>query len=152
MEFFEIPDRARKNRAWRNAVAVATLVFNLFSLPANARPAIEVLQDTTRCVATYDAAHKAAELSGQKRTVERFAREQKTWRRLLAALAQLIMISRDLSVVPEIRDSLATLYKEQFNKIIRSVATNDGAILARMHDRCGKLTVEVRSALTPPAD
>ena len=128
------------------------LIFNSLTLPVHARPAIEVLQDTTRCVATYDAAHKAAELSGQKRTVERFAREQRTWRTLLTALAQLIMISRDLSVVPEIRDSLATVYKEQFNQIIRSVATNDGAILARMHDRCGKLTAEVRSALTPPAD
>ena len=132
-------------------MAVAALAFNFFSLPAaEARPAIEVLEDTTRCVATYDAARKAAELSGHKATVEQFAIEQLNWLTLLAALAQLTRSSRDLSIVPEIRRTMDKVYEEQFTLIIRSVTTNDRMILPRMHDRCKKLAEEVRKAITPP--
>lgn len=149
---FEIPEWAGKNRVWRNAIAFTALAFSSFSLPADARPAIEVLQDTTRCVATYDAARNAAELSGHQSTVERFATEQSNWRTLLAALAQLIMASRDLSVIPDIRQSMTKAYEEQFNLVIRSVATNDGVILPRMHDQCRKLADEVRNAITRPGN
>jgi hypothetical protein len=146
----EMPECTRKNRVWRTVVAAATLVFSSFSLPAGARPAIEVLQDTTRCVATYDAARKAAELSGHKPTVEQFAAEQHNWLTLLAALTQLLRSSRDLTVVPDIRRTMDKVYEEQFTLIIRSVTTNDRMILPRMHDRCKKLAEEIRKAIARP--
>ena len=151
VEFLEITGGAQKNSFWRSVLAAA-MAFSLCSLPAEARPAIEVLNDTARCAATYDAARKAAELSGHKPTVERLAIEQDNWRTLLATLAQLIRINGDLGVVSDIRRNMTQVYEEQFKLIMRSVATNDRLVLPRMHDRCKKLADEIQNALDPPGN
>ena len=77
VKFLKIPDRDRKNIIGATTMAAAMFSFSLLSIPVDARPAIEVLHDTTRCVAAYDAAHKAAELTGNNSTAVRFASERK---------------------------------------------------------------------------
>jgi hypothetical protein len=77
VKFLKIPDRDRENIIGATTMAAAMFSFSLLSIPVDARPAIEVLHDTTRCVAAYDAAHKAAELTGNNSTAVRFASERK---------------------------------------------------------------------------
>ena len=103
-------------------MAAAMFSFSLLSIPVDARPAIEVLHDTTRCVAAYDAAHKAAELTGNNSTAVRFASERKKWRVFLEALARLASLNREsiknLGVIQDLRDSMASVYEEQFDQVI----------------------------------
>ncbi|MFP6754770.1 MAG: hypothetical protein VCB60_03505, partial [Alphaproteobacteria bacterium] len=58
-------------------MAAAMFSFSLLSIPVDARPAIEVLHDTTRCVAAYDAAHKVAELTENNSPAVCFSGERK---------------------------------------------------------------------------
>ena len=94
VKFLKIPDRDRKNIIGATTIAAAMFSFSLLSIPVDARPAIEVLHDTTRCVAAYDAAHKAAELTGNNSTAVRFASERKKWRVFLEALARLASLTQ----------------------------------------------------------
>ena len=133
-------------------MAAAMFSFSLLSITANARPAIEVLHDTTRCVAAYDAAHKAAELTGNNSTTMRFASERKKWRVLLEALARLASIDRELGVIQDIRDSMANVYKDQFDQVIISLAENEVIILLQIHEQCKRLKEEVHNAASAPHD
>ena len=131
-------------------MAAAMFSFSLLSIPVDARPAIEVLHNTTRCVAAYDAAHKAAELTGNNSTAVRFASERKKCRVLLEALARLASINRDLGVIQDLRDSMASVYEEQFDQVILSLAENEAIILLQIHNQCKGLKEEVHNAANPP--
>ena len=150
--FFKNPGRNSKSRSVATTIAAAIFTFSLLSILADARPAIEVLHDTARCVAAYEAAHKAAELTGNSSTVMRFASERKKWRALLEALAQLASNNRDLGVIQDIRDSIANVYKEQFDQVILSLAQNEAIILLQIHDQCKELKEEIRNAVNAPHD
>ena len=152
VKFLKNPNPERECRVRAITMAAAMVSFSLLSIPVNARPAIEVLYDPTRCVAAYDAAHKAAELAGKKSAAVRFARERKKWRMLLEALARLASIDRDLGVIQDIRDSIANAYEEQFGQIIISLVENEEKILLQIHDQCKGLKEEVQNAANPPRD
>ena len=148
----------KKCNVFRNMIgAVALLGAIMISgdpqgLSAVARPAIEVIRDTTRCVAGYDAAHQVAELTGNRSTIEQFAKEGDRWRALLAALAQLATVNEDTRAAQDIRDSIATVYKRQFERVVRSISENQEIVFHQIHNKCKEIAKEVRNAAGIPLD
>ena len=148
----------KKCNVFRNMIgAVALLGAIMISgdpqgLSAVARPAIEVIRDTTRCVAGYDAAHKVAELTGNRTTIGQFAKEGDRWRALLAALAQLASVNEDTQTAQDIRDSMAVVYKRQFEQVVRSISENQEIVFHQIHNKRKETAKEVRNAAGIPLD
>ena len=137
--------------------AIALLGATLISgdpqgLSAVARPAVEVIRDTAGCVAGYDAAHKVAELMGNRSAIDQFAREGDRWRTLLAALVQLATANEDTRAAQDIRNSIATVYKRQFERVVRSIAENQEIVFHQIHRKCKEIAKEVRNAAGIPFD
>ena len=148
----------KKCNVFRNMIgAVVLLGATMISggpqgLSAVARPAVEVIRDTARCVAGYDAAHKLAELTGNKSTIEQFAKEGERWRALLTALAQLALVNEDTQAAQNIRDSVANVYNRQFERVVRSISENQEIVFHQIHSKCKEIAKEVRSAAGIPVD
>ena len=125
---------------------VAAILTSVLVAPAWGRPVSEVLRDATRCFATYDAAFKAAELNLNPAAKARVEPRRAGWISLLQVIGRLASAGKSPEEVAEIAQWQATFYREQFDRVVRSMADGEESVFVEMHVFCQALSKEISKA------